>query len=378
MKQKMKQKKTLYGQQGTVLVIAVFIASVIIAIAARFTSGFQLSVARTEQSIVNAQLQQFLYSIEDFSSWVLIEDAEADDADGNYIKNGVYASYDHLQERWATSIDVPIDDAKIEASLEDALSRFNLNQLQGRPSPYSVNGLFVERYTTAQQRFIRLLQTHPDGIDVSLAEEIMQAVIDWVDPDSAPTGQGGAENNYYESLDPSYRAANRFFISVTELRQVKGITNEIYSYMEPLLIALPNAEGFNINTASLALIRSLNQPNVETPLTEQDAVMLVSNRPLMTVVGSTSDLDEPPLTEAYESVEDFLTSNEASQVFGGDPIFWPSVNGLRTGSEYFILTAKVSMLDYQRSQISIIKRESTTDSAKSVKTKVIRRTREQL
>jgi len=378
MKQKMKHKKTLYGQQGTVLVIAVFIASVIIAIAVRFTSGFQLSVARTEQSIVNTQLQQFLYSIEDFSGWVLIEDAEADGADGNYIKNGVYASYDHLQERWATSIDVPIEAAKIEASLEDALSRFNLNQLQGRPLPYNVNGLFAERYTTAQQRFIRLLQTHPDGIDVPLAEEITQAVIDWVDADNTPTGQGGAENNYYESLDPSYRAANRFFISVTELRQVKGMTNEIYSYMEPLLIALPNAEGFNINTASLALIRSLNQPNVETPLTEQDAVMLVSNRPLMTVVDNDNDLDEPPLTEAYESVEDFLASNEASQVFGVDPIFWPSVNGLRTGSQYFILTAKVSMLDYQRSQISIIKRESTTDGAKSVKTKVIRRTREQL
>ncbi|MFT5117005.1 MAG: general secretion pathway protein K [Kiritimatiellia bacterium] len=371
----MKQKKTLYGQQGTVLVIAVFIASVIIAIAARFTSGFQLSVARTEQSIVNTQLQQFLYSVEDFSGWLLIEDAQADSADGRYTINGVSASYDHLQEKWAVAIEAPIDDAKVEANLEDALSRFNLNQLQGRPSPYNANGLFVERYTTAQQRFIRLMQTHPDGIDASLAEEITQAVIDWVDADSTLTGQGGAENNYYEALDPSYRAANQFFISVTELRQVKGMTNEIYTYLEPFLIALPNTEGFNINTASLTLMRSINQQNVGTPLTEQDAEILMGNRPAAIVADDNNNLAEPPLTEAYESVEDFLTSNEASQIFGVEPTTWPSNNGLRTGSEYFILTAKVSMLDYQRSQISIIKREST---AESVKTTVIRRTREQL
>jgi general secretion pathway protein K len=371
----MKQKKTLQAQKGTVLVIAVFIASIIIAIAARFTSGFQLSVARTEQSIVNTQLQQFLYSIEDFAGWLLIEDAEADSADGRYTKNGIYASYDHLQEKWAAAIAAPIDDAKIEASLEDALSRFNLNQLQGRPSPYNANGLFVERYTTAQQRFIRLLQTHPDGIGTALAEEITQAVIDWVDADSTPTGQGGAENNFYESLDPAYRAANRYFVSVTELRQVKGMTNEIYTYLEPLLIALPNTEGFNINTAPIALMRSLNQQNVETPLTEQDVEMLISNRPAVTPVGDNGDQLEPLSTQAYESVEDFLTSNEASQIFDTNPTFWPSANGLRTGSEYFILTAKVSMLDYQRSQISIVKRESTADG---VKTKVIRRTREQL
>jgi general secretion pathway protein K len=241
-----------------------------------------------------------------------------------------------------------------------------------------------------------------------------------VDVDSTPTGQGGAENNYYASLDPSYRAANRFFVSVTELRQVKGMTNEMYDYLEPLLIALPNAEGFNINTASVALMRSLNQKNVATPLSEEDAEMLISNRSAVTVtvIVDNSDLPEPPIAEAvesvddlqdpemliinrsaviarggnsdlagpsliethesveaYESVEIFLTSNQASQIFGTDSAFLPSANGLRTGSEYFILTAKVSMLDYQRSQISIIKRESTADS---VKIKVIRRTREQL
>jgi general secretion pathway protein K len=356
--------QTLKRQQGAVLIIAVFIASVIVAIAARFTSDFQLSVARTGQHIVGVQLQEFLFSVEDFAAWTLIQDAESDQNSGRYAKNGTYGHYDHLQEAWALALQAPIEDATVEAKLEDALSRFNLNQLEGRPSPYNPSGLFIERFTPAQQRFSRLLQTHPDDlVDKSLAEAITEAVIDWIDTDSSVTGQGGAESNYYESLGNPYRAADRFFSTVTELRQVKGVTQEIYDYIEPFLIALPSAEGFNINTASVTVMRSLNQLYADTPLDEAGAGILIAARPI----------DNEG--KAYESVEEFLTSSDAAQVFNSDPTLWPEQIGLKTGSEYFILTAEVTMLDYKRRQISILKRK--TEPA-GIKIQVIRRTLEQL
>ena len=364
-------------QKGSVLVIAVFITSVIIAIAARFTGDFQLSVARAGNNIMGAQLQQYIYSVEAFASWVLEQDAEDDDSNGRYIVNGQRGSYDHLQEDWATVLRVPVDDATIVATLEDALSRFNLNQLQGRPAIYNPAGTFHERFTTPQQRFMRLVQTHPDGlVDTGLAQSITEAVIDWLDSDDNVTGLGGAENNYYTSLELPYRAANQRFISVTELRQIKGVSSEIYSYIAPLLVALPSDVGFNINTASVAVMRSLNQQNIEIPLSLSGAELLMSARPMdvdnIQGGGSTITINT---NEAYTSVEDFLASDAAGRAFDIDPDFWPDANGLLTGSEFFILAADVTINDHQRRQESLLKREMTSAG---VKTKVLRRTRQQL
>lgn len=361
---KRNKRKPLQRQKGAVLIIAVFITSIIVAIAARFTTEFQLSVARTEQHIIGTQMQQFLYSAEEFAASVIEEDAETDKNNGRYNNNGIVASHDHLKEIWTTKLQAPIEEAMIDATLEDALSRFNLNQLEGRPSPFKADGTFAERFTPAQQRFMRLLQTHPDDIvDTILAQNITQAVIDWIDGDNTVTGIGGAERSYYESLEPAYRPANRFFVSATELRQVRGMTKEIYQYLEPYVIALPNREGFNVNTASVALMRSLNQQNIDVPLTVEEAATLMSGRP--------QNADET----AYESVDEFLSSTEGSQIFGTDETLWPNIVGLRTGSEYFILSTIVTLIDYKQALISILKRESNDTGIKTI---VLRRTREQL
>ncbi|MGS2718578.1 type II secretion system minor pseudopilin GspK [Eionea flava] len=371
-------------QRGSVLLIAVFITSVIVAIAARFTGDFQLSVARAEHTIIGAQLQQYAYSTEEFAAWVLEQDADNDNSNGRYIKNGRQGSYDHWQEDWAIALNVPVDDAVIKATLTDALSRFNLNQLQGRPTPYNPQGTLNERFTTGQQRFMRLLQTQPDDlVDPSLAQSITEAAIDWMDGDNNVTGQGGAENNYYSSLDTPYRAANQPFISVTELRQIKGITDEIYRYLAPLVVVLPNDVGFNVNTALPAVMRSLNQQNIDTPLVESDAALLTEGRPLAEDTAAIDNNENATAennseiqdSQAFESVEDFLASDGFSRAFDNDPDFWPDAQGLHTGSEFFILDIEITINTSSHRQMSLLKRELTQEG---VKTKVLRRTRQQL
>ncbi len=344
-------------QRGTVIIVVVFIVSVIAAIAIRLTGSFQLLFARADHAVAGSSLQQAVLSVEEVAAWTLDQDAEDDSNNGRYSSNGVEGSYDHLQEAWAAPLTAPIEEVAIEASMEDALSRFNLNQLQGRPSPYNPNGLLNERFTVAQQRFMRLLPTYPDEeMTVDEAMTITQAVIDWVDTDDALTGSGGAENGYYSSLEKPYRAANRFFSSVTELRQIKGITNLLYDYLEPLVIALPNTTGFNINTAPVAVMRTLNKQNIETPLSEEEALTLMSARPTT----------EDKTATAYQSVDDFLSSSEAGQVFDADPALWPVANGLRTGSQYFLLHTKADLSDYQSRQMSLLKRENTSTGIQSI------------
>lgn len=362
-------------QRGSVLVIAVFVVSIIIAVAARFTADYQLAIARAEQSLFHSQMQQLLYSVESFASWVLIEDANDDNNNGKYKQNGQNGSYDHFDEEWVNPLQVPIEEATVTASLEDAQSRFNINQLTGRPDKYDPNGVFSLRYTVAQRRFIRLLQTHPDNlVDPALAQQITDAVIDWIDDDDTTSGVGGAESDYYSSQEPAYRAANRMLISVTELRLIRGVTPEIYDHIAPLLIALPDSTGININTVSATIIRAINEKDIETPISEDDAATLLGQRPSKPD-GNTDDELAASASTPFETTQAFTESSEFAQVFANDPETWPDVSGLRTGSEYFILSAQVELLDYQRTQLSIIKREAAEDSYKA---RVIRRTREQL
>jgi len=367
------RKYSCRKQQGTVLIIALVVVALIVGIASRFTSNFQLTVARTEQGIVNNQLQQFLYSAESLASWVLIQDADQDNED----LSSSAGKDDNLKEDWATEIEYPFEEALISGKIEDALSRFNLNSLQKPPERvnFNPNGQFNERYSPAQQRFIRLLQTHPDEIvDTSLAKEITESIKDWLDADGAVTGSGGAEHAYYQSLATPYRIANQLFVNKTELRLVKGITKEIYEYIAPLVIALPDTEVvFNLNTAPIEIIRTINSNQEELPISEEEAQQLIASRPKPS--SSTDDVLDTAVNEeiVYTDINAFLESADVEGVFSPAENLRPNGLGIKTGSEYFLLMAGVKLLSYERSQTSLLKREP---SSTGFTTKVIRRTRE--
>lgn len=56
---------------------------------------------------------------------------------------------------------------------------------------------------------------------------IVNSILDWIDPDDNQRQQG-AENNYYQSLEPSYYCKNGPIDDLSELLLVKGITPEMY------------------------------------------------------------------------------------------------------------------------------------------------------
>lgn len=64
------------------------------------------------------------------------------------------------------------------------------------------------------------------GIEEAQATSIVDAIMDWKDPDDIPRPKG-AESDYYQSLPKPYKAKNAPFESVDELIHVKGITKEI-------------------------------------------------------------------------------------------------------------------------------------------------------
>jgi general secretion pathway protein K len=65
------------------------------------------------------------------------------------------------------------------------------------------------------------------GVEEPRRSELVDSILDWIDPDNLHR-VNGAENEYYESLSPSYSAKNGLFDTVEELLWVKGMTAELF------------------------------------------------------------------------------------------------------------------------------------------------------
>src|SRR5712691_9307179 len=59
-----------------------------------------------------------------------------------------------------------------------------------------------------------------------LTEDIVNSILDWMDPDDDPRADG-AENSYYQTLPNPYRAKNGPLDTIEELLLVKGVTPQL-------------------------------------------------------------------------------------------------------------------------------------------------------
>ncbi|MEP6622282.1 MAG: type II secretion system protein GspK [bacterium] len=92
-------------------------------------------------------------------------------------------------------------------------------------------------------------------LDANVADLLVQRIMDWRDADSFRRARGAERDDY---LRAGARAlpTNAPFRSVDELRDVDGITSEVYARMASMLSV--NGPGqVNVNTAPLAVLRSL-------------------------------------------------------------------------------------------------------------------------
>ncbi len=60
-----------------------------------------------------------------------------------------------------------------------------------------------------------------------MTEEIVNCILDWIDPDDTPRSSG-AENDYYSTLNPPYRCKNGPLSTPEELLLVKGVTPPLF------------------------------------------------------------------------------------------------------------------------------------------------------
>jgi len=174
--------------------------------------------------------------------------------------------FDALTDLWAFPItNYAIGDGLLNAKIEDERGKLNLNDLAVSGDP-----IIKKAKVGRVKRLFELLQINPDLVD---------AIVDWVDQDENPE-PAGAESIYYQTLRPSYRAANAPLQTLLELRLIKGMTPEIMAKLAKLVTVYPN-EGqskVNLNTADSLVIQAL-----DSKITQSVAADIIQSRPYKTI-----------------------------------------------------------------------------------------------
>jgi len=284
-------------QRGAALIGAILIAAVIAGIAVALTS-------RDQFSILAVTRQRELAAVDVLQRGLEVQAARALSADA------IAGRHDSLDEAWHGARFVATRGTLgATARLEDAQRRFNLNSLAfeapapaadaspAAETPAPVPGTPEETPAPADPAAERALGDVARGLDIGVARadapagnsgdaanaqasplspqqvavarfalllrtldlppELLPALLDWLDPDSDTRFPNGAEDEYYTRLEPPYRAANGRFVDVSELRVVRGFSEEICAKLAPFVTVLNTATPINVNTAPAEILMSL-------------------------------------------------------------------------------------------------------------------------
>lgn len=163
----------------------------------------------------------------------------------------------------------PVQGGIVSVTVSDAANCFNLNALAGPEEGAA------RLARTGWSRLLRDL-----GLSASEANDLTDALTDWIDADSTPR-RGGAEDSYYLTLSPPYRAANQRMDSPRELAAVRGYTPALREALGPLACALqqPVPVRLNVNTLTpqqAPLLRALYSDAISLAAAER----IIADRPV--------------------------------------------------------------------------------------------------
>lgn len=205
-------------QRGIALLTVLLILAVMVIIAGNMSSRLQLDLRRTSNILTFQQARWYAVGAEALVEDVLKQSLEDDDTI-------------NLSQNWATEGMVfPVDGGEITGQVYDQQGCFNVNALVGKNDEKGLAPLPV-------RQFRQLLEEL--GIESYDAEQMSDAVRDWIDADTDVVTSYGAEDATYESLTPPYQPANQPMKDVSELRAIQGFTRANYLKVEPYVCALP-------------------------------------------------------------------------------------------------------------------------------------------
>ncbi len=243
--------KVTKRHRGVALITAMLITALTGSLAAGLAWNNALDVRRTMTLLFHEQGLQVALGAESWIRNILRDD-------------GIDSQTDHLGELWASELPgLPVDNDSVQGAvtgkIEDLQGRFNVNNLIDR------NGDIDQDKLEQFQRLLVILDIDPRFAGLAA---------DWIDLDQNAGFPDGAEDSMYTSLTPPYRTFNRSLVNITELSALEGMDKASFDRLLPHVTALPGRTSINVNTATAAVLQSLDanmdQSTVESLLSQRE------------------------------------------------------------------------------------------------------------
>jgi general secretion pathway protein K len=280
---------------GIALLITLLVVSLLTILIVEFTYSTEVEAHLTRNALSSLQARYLARAGLALGEILLQLDA------AEKAKNAL-PNVETLSDPWAQPfLPSPLGDGVGETAfhIDDESSRFNINSLALQPG---VSPVMFEARKTLFQGVLSAL-----GLDINL----LFPLLDWLDPDDDVSGQGGAERQYYEELNPPYEPRNGRMLSLDELQLVRGfseLTREQWAALRSIVTVLPNQDlQINVNTASELLLTALLGV-VDNPAAAKAIVALREDHPIQGL----QQLNEVPgWSQVPPQVRSFFTARSS-------------------------------------------------------------------
>ena len=234
--------------RGVALITAMLITALASLVAANLAWDNALDVRRTMVLLNSEQAMQVALGAESWVVGILHQDLQDSETD-------------HLGEIWAFDIPgFPIEGGDVTGVIQDLQGRFNVNNL------IDDNGRVEE---DSLERFRRLLNA------LDLDPRFAGIAADWMDSNVEASFPDGAEDAIYTGILPPYRSANQSLTSASEFAALEGMDRQSFNVLRPHITALPGRTNVNVNTATTAVLQSLDEN-----MSDADVEGLIAEREL--------------------------------------------------------------------------------------------------
>jgi general secretion pathway protein K len=244
--------RIINNNRGMALLMTIMIISLILIMTLRFNRSMRSSITNASNLQNTITLDHMAKSVFNSARAVLSIDAEE-------------SGFDTLHEDWA-NLDAAaqyfayfFSGGRGGMDITDHSGRFQVNSLlRKHEDAWVVN-------EEQKKVLVNLLSAEEFELSEDEAENIIEAIIDWLDEDDEPLGFGGAESSYYQGLDIPYTPRNGPMEFIEELLLINGITEELYfgtddvAGLANLLTPYGRDGKININTADALVLGALSE-----------------------------------------------------------------------------------------------------------------------
>jgi general secretion pathway protein K len=217
--------KRLKRQSGVALLITITVLFVITALVMTVNKNIRASLDKANLTMQRAKLRELATSGIQIGIAILMADKRTNDID---TIQEIWGDPQKIQEILA---DAGLTDGAVTLTITDELGKIQVNALVTYPDGKEFN----QAQKSLWESFLKMSNPPDESLDtLGQNSEIIDCIKDWIDSndDDVVTGINGAESDYYQGLDPPYKAANGPFRTIDELTLVKGIKPEMINRVE--------------------------------------------------------------------------------------------------------------------------------------------------